>query len=77
MTKGPFKIGRLDAVVEGNDMWVAEGFKDLDFAIEVLLQLLVKTGKFDGFDGNGGARFLRTIWLAWSSRYAGGGHSDE
>jgi hypothetical protein len=28
---------RLDAVMEGNDVWMAELLEDLDFAVKVLL----------------------------------------
>ena len=42
--------GRFSAVNEGNDVRVVEAFQDLDFTVEVLLELLVEFRQVDGFD---------------------------
>jgi hypothetical protein len=42
---------RLDAIMESNDMRVPKGLENLNFAIEIFLQLLVQTGKLDRLDG--------------------------
>jgi len=42
----------LDAIMQGNDVWVTERLEDLDLAIEVLFELLVQTRKLNGFDRN-------------------------
>ena len=45
--------------MEGDDVWVSEVLENLDFAIEVLFQLLVETREIDGLDGDSGARDLK------------------
>lgn len=44
--------GSLLAVDEGNNMWVMKAFQDVDFRVQVLLQLLVKFIQVDGLDSN-------------------------
>lgn len=44
--------GRLNTVVERDDVRVPERLQNLDFAIQVLFQLLVKAAEFDGLDGD-------------------------
>lgn len=39
-------------------MRMAEGFEDVDFAVEVLLELSVEAPKLYGLDGDGSARDL-------------------
>ena len=49
---------RLDTVVEGNDVGMAEPLEDLDLAVEIFLELLVQAGELDRLDGDEGARVL-------------------
>ena len=49
---------RLDTIMEGNDVGMAEPLEDLDLAVEVFLQLLVQAGELDRLDGDEGARGL-------------------
>lgn len=42
--------GRFEAVMEGDDVRMSEVLEDVDFTVQVLLELLIKTGKFDRFD---------------------------
>jgi len=45
---------RFDAVMEGNDVRVAKLLEDLDFAIQIVLELFVQSPKLDRFDSNEG-----------------------
>lgn len=45
--------------MQGNDVWVSEVLEDLDFAVQILLQLLVQSGELDGFDGDCSTRYLQ------------------
>ena len=44
--------------MKGDDVWMSKGLENLDFSIEVLLQLFVKTAEFDGLDGYQGTSNL-------------------
>jgi hypothetical protein len=50
--------GRLDAVMEGNNMGVPEFLENLNLAIEVLFELPVQTTELDRLDGNQSTRNL-------------------
>lgn len=50
--------GRFETVMEGDDMGMSKGLENLDFAVEVLPELLVQSFKLDRFDGDGGSSFL-------------------
>ena len=52
---------RLDAVVQSDDVRMAERLEYLDLSVEVFLQFLVEPREFDGLDGYGGARDLERI----------------
>lgn len=50
--------GRLETIMEGDDMGMSKSLEDLDFAVEILPELLVQSFKLDGFDGDGSSSFL-------------------
>ena len=48
---------RFSAIDESDDMGMVEAFEDLDFAVEVVLELLIEfrqIDRFDSYKGSGG-----------------------
>lgn len=51
--------GRLDTVMEGDDVRMPQRLEDLNLPKQVLLKLLVQPGEFDRLDGDGSFGLLQ------------------
>lgn len=56
--------GRLQAVMQGNNVRMPELFEDLDLSIEVLLELFVQAPEVNRLDRNRSTRNLTRRWLS-------------